>query len=455
MTSRAASLVVVLVLVFPILRQTASGQSSQPYPNAATDTGIHMKTAMAPPLVNVPFSDPDFGTRMVRVTDENSDVPSPGATFQASTAGKDEWSRDGRKFYVNAGGGRIFAFGFDPSTMTVLPLGGMQPGQGFLFPLRPGPTFSRVDSDLIYGTLSTTPLTLSTYRFSTNTTKPLLDTTTCGTVPALVPGPGVNSDDDVNLSQGDMRVSISEGGKAFGAHMFAVVYDKKLGCRWYNTQTGQIGGQWGTAGTASTGDRFLIRHVALSRNGRYLRIANETSFYVWDLETLNVTACLVPGGPHCDGYAVNGYNHMAGGIGYINDWNMVKRPLNDLTSLMPLVWPLTRGTWRQEKHFTWNSNNTQDTGPLCGSAFTYYSGDAIVRPYDGEIFCLRTDGIESTIWRFVHHRSDADADVFNTEPTVSVSRDGRFMLFNSNWDNQLGTLKNGEPRADMWIVKLD
>jgi hypothetical protein len=55
----------------------------------------------------------------------------------------------------------------------------------------------------------------------------------------------------------------------------------------------------------------------------------------------------------------------------------------------------------------------------------------------------------------VHHRSNADRDLFNTTPTVSISRDGRFLLFNSNWDQQLGFLKNGDPRADIWIVKLD
>jgi hypothetical protein len=452
MKNKAARLMLVLSLA--LVTRTGLGQSPQPYPHATTDTNIHPKTAMAPPAINTPFNDPDFGTLMVRATDENSDPLAAGASFQASSAGTDEWSRDGRKFYVGATGGGVFAYGFDPSTMAVKSLGGMKPGQGFLIPLRPGATFSRTDSDLIYGTLSRTPLTITSYRFSTNATSTVIDTTTCGTVPSLVPGPGVVSDDDVNLANGDVRVSISEGGNEFGHHMFAVVYDKKLGCRWYNTQTGEIGGQWGAVGTASTSDRYLIQHAYLSRNGRYLRIGVDPGFYVWDLATLKVVSCLEPDGPACRGYAVNGYATMVG-QGDHTDLNVVKRPLSNPAQLTPLVWPLTPGTYGQEKHFTWNNDNSQDTMPMCGSAFTYYAGDVITRPYDGEIFCLETDGIASTIWRFVHHRSNADQDVFNTQPTVSVSRDGRFLLFNSNWDEQLGFLKNGRPRADMWIVKLD
>jgi hypothetical protein len=444
-----------LTFFFSLLTFAAWGQSPQPYPKAISDQTIHRKTAMAPPAVNVPFTDPDFGSAMVRVTDGNSDPLTTGVSFQAVEAGKDEWSRDERKFFVNGGEGRVFAFGFDPQSMQIHSLGGMKPGQGLSVPLRPGPTFSRVDSDLIYGTPYNTPLTISSYSFSTNTVAPVIDTTTCGTIPALVQGAGVISDYDVNVSEGDIRFSISEGGREYGAHTFAIVYDKTRGCRWYNTETGEISGQWGVSGFASTADRYLIRHVALSRNGRYLRISRNVGFYVWDLETLRVTACPVPDGPHCAGYAVNGYSHMSGGAGYIDDWNIVKRPLDDLTRLTPLVFPLTRGLWGQVKHFTWNDDNAEDTAPLCGSAFTYYTGDEIKRPYDGEIFCLKTDGLTSTIWRFAHHRSDADPDVFITVPKVSVSRSGRFLLFNSNWDNQVGTLASGEPRADVWIVKLD
>jgi nitroreductase len=74
--------------------------------------------------------------------------------------------------------------------------------------------------------------------------------------------------------------------------MFVVVYDKNLGCRWYNTQTGQIGGQWGATGAASTTTGYLIRHAYLSRSGNFVLISTDwLGWYVWDLSTLNVSVC--------------------------------------------------------------------------------------------------------------------------------------------------------------------
>src|SRR5262249_19702439 len=149
-----------------------------------------------------------------------------------------------------------------------------------------------VNPDVVFGTTSKAPLTITEYRFSTNTSTPVIDTTTCDTHPALKSAPGVVSDDDLTASANDTRFSISESGPRGGAHMFIVVYDKPSGCRWYNTETGEVGGQWGPAGNASTSDRYPIRHSYLSKNGRYVRILVDfVGFYVWDVATLTVTPC--------------------------------------------------------------------------------------------------------------------------------------------------------------------
>src|ERR1700722_6461364 len=121
----------------------------------------------------------------------------------------------------------------------------------YMFLFAPGGSFSFLNSDLLYGTTDATPLTISSYRFSTGDVESVIDTTTCGAQPPMIPGPSTRSDDDVTPSLDDTRVSISEGGPSFGADMFVIVYDKKLGCRWYNTQTGQIGGQWGPSGASA------------------------------------------------------------------------------------------------------------------------------------------------------------------------------------------------------------
>jgi hypothetical protein len=244
-----------MVLAFAVL---VSAQGVQPYPKAVTDRSIHDKRPMRPPFVNRPFSDRDFGSQMVRVTDATTNYKIPGSFLRTEASGKaNEWSADGRKFYVLGSGGQIFVFGFDRSTMTATNLSGAKPGQGLLVPLRSGPTFSFVDPDLIYGTTNSTPLVISRYRLSTGVRSAVFDTTNCGTQPALQSGADA-SDEDINLSANDRRISLSAGGPPGGKHMFVVVYDQQLGCRWYNTETGEVGGQWGPSGTATIADRFFI-----------------------------------------------------------------------------------------------------------------------------------------------------------------------------------------------------
>lgn len=448
-------------LVFCVIVVISAGaQGPQPYPNAITDRFVRLETPMAPPAVNTPFSDPDFGSLMVRATDATTNFKIPGSYLRNEASGQaNMWSSDTSKFYVIGQGGYEFVFGFNPSTMKISSLPGAAPGKGLLLPLRPGSTFSFVDPDLIYGTLNKSKLSISSYRFSTGATTTVIDTTTCGTQPPLAyNGSSVVSDDDVSLSGDDSRISISEGGFQSGDHPFVIVYDKSLGCRWYNTKTGQIGGQWGTTGNANIGTSYLIRHAYLSRSGRFVRIlVNNFGWYVWNIATLSVTPCpnKAPG-LDCSGYGAMGYNSMVNALGVLDGMNIGKRHFWNISQITPLVWPLSPPVhFGQAKHFSWSTANTSDNAPVCASTYNYEGDTAITAPFDGEIFCIETDGAASTVWRFAHNRAIWIAPYFNTQPLGNVSKDGRFFLFTSGWDGQLGIDSHGVPRSDVWIVKLD
>jgi hypothetical protein len=413
---------------------------------------------MAPPLVNAPFRDPDFGSPMVRATDETTNFKIPGSYLRNEASGQGNiWSSDTSKFYVIGQGGYEFAFHFNPSTMKISSLPGASPGKGLVLPLRTGSSFSFTDPDLIYGTRPNAPLTITSYRFSTAVSTPVIDTSTCGTQPSLVPGPNVVGDDDVSLSKDDNRLAISEGGPQQGQHIFVTVYDKKLGCRWYNTQTGQIGGQWGASGSATVSTSYLIRHAYLSRSGNYVRIlTNGSSWYVWDVATLVVTACSFNNtAMECGGYGVVGYNSYVNALGIVDQMNIGKRSLANLAQITPLVPLVPPFNFGQAKHFTWSNVDQNDSTPVCASSYNYEGDTAITQPFDGEIFCIETDGAASTVWRFAHNRAIWVNPIFNTQPLGNISMDGRFFLFTSGWDGQLGNQKDGTPRSDVWIVKLD
>ena len=445
---------IILSAVFTVILATvATAQGRQPYPNAVTDQLVRPETPMPVPDRNVVFTDPDFGSMMVRATDASTNFKGPGTFLRTEGSGHaSEWSADTKKFYVEGRGGQDLVFAFDPLKMAVSSLPQASSSQSFLLPLRPGPSFSLVDPDLIYGTAEPDTLTIVSYRFSSGVSAPVLDTRTCGVQPALGSGPGVVSDDDVSLSEGDNRISISEGGPQFGKHMFVIVYDKTLGCRWYNTQTGLIGGQWGPSGTATVGNNFLIRHARLTRSGNYVRITtNSLAWYIWDLATLNVVSCPLD----CGGYGSIGYNSYVSAPGKLDDMNFVKRPLSDPSQIAPLVYPLPSTGWEQEAHFSWNNVDVNDSTPVCASTYNYEGDSTIDQPFAGEILCIETDGLASTVWRFAHDRATYVKPYFHTQPLGTISPDGRFFLFTSNWDDQLGIGTDGTPRSDVFIVKLD
>jgi hypothetical protein len=445
------------LLLLSLPANGAWAQGVEPYPDAITNRMFYPKTPMAPPPANTPFVDPDLGGLMVRVTNGNSNPKVPGSYFRNPPPDLNVWSMDNSKFYVAGENSTNLAFAFNPETMTVGALPGAGAGGGFVVPLRPGPSFSFLDPDLMYGTQQKHPLTIATYRFSTGKVTPIFDTTTCNTQPPLVAGKGVSSSDNV-LSSDDNRIVISAGGNAFGSRPFAIVYDQKLGCRWYNTETGQVGGAWGPSGQVSTSDRFPINHSKISGNGQYVRIdVGISGFYVWDVTSLNVQSCTTKGEPefHCHGYSATGYSTYINAPGIKDELNTFRRPLGDLGDLDQLINPLPQPYyWGMEKTFAWNNGRLNDNVPVCGATYSPSGDQEVKQPYDGEIFCIETDGIESTVWRFAHDRSVWDSEYYWTQPYGNMTLDGRFFAFTSGWDLQVGTDKDGDPRTDVWILKL-
>src|SRR5258708_5603133 len=185
MTTRRFETLVSLCLIFAAC-VAAWAQGIQPYPDAFTDRNVHPKTSMAPPSVNTVFQDPDFGSFMVRVTDDNTNPRDLHSYFRNPMSVKNAWSSDGQKFFLVGEQNNALAFGFNPSTMRIHALPGAGTGGGFAIPLYPGPTFSFLDPDLMYGTLAHASLTIASFRFSTGVVTPLFDPTTCGMQPPLV-----------------------------------------------------------------------------------------------------------------------------------------------------------------------------------------------------------------------------------------------------------------------------
>jgi hypothetical protein len=329
------------------------------------------------------------------------------------------------------------------------------PSGGLLLPLNPGATFSYVDPDVIYGFKGSS--VFQRYNFSTGTVTPVHDPASC--VPSL---PSSTSTPDPSVSGDDQRLLGYLGGARQDERNYLYVYDKASGCRWYRTDTGQVGGKWGPLGTVTTGDRFLLHNARLSRDGKFIKMTRSgcmsgscAEVYVWSLDSLSVTACSQSAPPYCGGHSVTGYGQMANNPGVADDMNIWMRPLDDLPGTRPLIAPLNApGEWALEGHLSWNNARANQLLPVCMS--TYLSdGSPIIRAWDNEILCIRTDGVASTVWRFAHTRTGgSDPVVWNNAPRGNVSPDGRFYVFTSDWEQTLGMEPGGSLRTDAFIVEL-
>jgi hypothetical protein len=122
-------------------------------------------------------------------------------------------------------------------------------------------------------------------------------------------------------------------------------------------------------------------------------------------------------------------------------------------------------------HTSWNNARPATSFPVLSSTYRFYPNATAWRAWDDEIVAVQTDGTNSCagqtcVWRFAHHRSDVRSDVnvqktyFWYQPLAVISQDGRWALFQSNWEKMLGTTTDppesgdGLYRTDIFLLEL-
>jgi hypothetical protein len=397
------------------------------------------------------IEDPSFGSRILRVTDAKSDPLGMGRSMMTPSASEQNpWNTDGSKFYVMTPGGQFVLYDFDPGNLKtrkdrVLPV-----------PWSGEPEFSYTQPNILYGMRIDKPV-FQQYDVSSDKVSRVHLISDCLQV---------NSADHAGgamVSADDQRLATAIG--PVQDKLFVIyVYDRKLGCRWYNTQTGEIGGKWGPMGTIAIPDRYRVHNARMSKSGDFIWIQRGASsvgqhWLVWDLATMKVTACP----SQCSGHHAMGYSHLVGPSGEGHPLDLLLRPLASLTTMTPLVpdlQPTSSARYWYDQHFSWNYINSQDTTPVCLSTYSDSNPDTpgapldTIAPWENEVLCVETDGKAANVWRFAHTYSTAKNGFWST-PRGNVSRDGRFFLFTSDWQDQLGEgVHKKHHRSDVFIVEL-
>ena len=396
------------------------------------------------------ISDPTFGSRILRVTDGRSDPKQADRPLMTpSSAEQNAWNKNSTMFYVLTSGGSFLLYSFNPATMTAREANTPQLFWGA------EPHFSFRQPNILYG-INHRSMTFEQYDTSSGRVTEINDPSKCVKLGSRDRASGIT------VSADDNRFMATLGPQQ-DQFPFVYVYDRTQGCRWLNTETGEIGGQWGPKGTISSPDRFPLHNARMAKSGKFVYMTRGSGaspghrWAVWEVDTMNVSVC----SRGCLGHHVLGYSHIIGSTGLIHPMDTWMRPLDHLENYTPLVTPLEPGKelWF-DSHFSWNNVDPEDSTPVCFSTYqttnpaTPGAAPLVTGPWDNEIDCAETDGKASKVWRFAHTYSTAKNGFWST-PRGNVSQDGRFFMFTSDWEDQLGKLPNGDKyRTDVFVVEL-
>jgi hypothetical protein len=385
----------------------------------------------------------------VRVTDDKSDPKRIGRSlFTPSSAEQNSWNKDSTMFYVNTAGGSFVLYEFDPATLKA------RVGKSVNLHWGAEPQFSFSEGNVLYG-VSQPDAIIEQYDTSSGRVSEVNKPSKCVKLGAR------DSGHTISVSADDRRFMTTIGPRQ-DENYLVYVYDRTQGCRWYNSTTGEIGGDWGPKGTISVPDRFPIHNARMAKSGKYVYVTRGSGgspghrWVVWEIDGLNVGVCA----RGCSGHHVLGYSHIVGSSGLTHPMDVVSRPLNKLEEAPSVISGLEpyKGEW-YDSHFSWNNVDPGDSVPVCFS--TYNATDAatpgtapvVGGPWENEVDCAETDGKASKVWRFAHTYSTARNGFWST-PRGNVSQDGRFFMFTSDWEDRLRKGPDDKYRTDVFIVEL-
>lgn len=421
------------------------------------------------------ITDPSFGSHVARITDAATNPGMMNRTYSAGQGGSSDaniWNVDSTLLFIYDTGGGMFPMAFDPPSMKAARLyTSSYPVDGGLKLDDDGGVWSFRDPNVLYTFGPLTP-TLSKYDFSDRvnppTPTPLFDFRSgshclpAGFKASWSTVGGGNSDDTV------FGVAYSDKGGQ-GTGVYAVAYKVGEGCTLYNTQTGQVTGDWGTRGTVTVPDRFTIHNVKLSKDGNWLVIVSTTCFagpcdgvFFWQVGTTTVNAC---GKIGCGGHWSEGYTTWINSDGTPNSGGTYQtgqykaRKFSSLGDPREVISQFPAGLQTPfDQHASWNNVDPADSYPFFSSTWTPDTSDG--KPWYNEI--LGMSPVDGTVWRFAHTYITAASHRFGTQYAIGgVSQDGRFFAFSSDWMGTLGS-ESGSPactigtdcRGDVFVVEL-
>ncbi|HEX8818137.1 MAG TPA: hypothetical protein VF753_21790 [Terriglobales bacterium] len=490
------------ILLFPGWRPTLGETSQSSVPSAAVGQQQQCRTGgpiycsrtdlvavpLPAPLPNVGnltgantiITDSAFSNPIVRVTDWKTEGSGGrNDNFAIDCGGSAEinfMNADSTRFFLCDAGGGIIPFIYDPSTMQATRMYTAKfpatNGMRILAAASSG-EWSFQPKNIMYdvetGSYQAGTPVLKSYDFGNQSVPPTPETlynfsSNANCVPASAGA--THWVTDVTVSHDDQTFSTAfslTGGQGTG--VWVVVWNRTNGCRWLNTQTGEVGGQWGTLGNISIFDRFYIHNSRLSLDGNWVKIGFQNCItncvagvqnYFWEIGTSTVLACTTAS--NCLGHSAVGYKYFINSPTTPKQQSQLIRPLASVSNQTE-IWtqgPPNHIPW--DNHQSWQNATPSDDNPYLSSSST---GVPVAYAWDNEIDGFSTNG-SGKVYRFAHTFATGNTPFFSGANAIgSVSRDGKFFAWCSDWEGTLGSTKGSYTctigsncRSDVFIVLL-
>ena len=184
-----------------------------------------------------------------------------------------------------------------------------------------------------------------------------------------------------------------------------------------------------------------LDEVQIDKSGRWLVVKGETKttkgFSLRDLQDNGSRTQLGAGPPdYAPGHSDNGTSFISGYNNYLNTLDR-----RDFSNPRRIIKELSLGQdWSEAMHV---SQLADDESWLLVSFYVVAPDKTAPGPFHNEIILVKTDGSEAVI-RLLHHHS-VYKDYWDT-PRANITRDGRFVAFTSNW--------GGGVHRDLFVARI-